>query len=196
MNRLFALSLAVGGALALSQPAAAQGSLDGAMLGNTCAGCHGTNGSSVGPASPNIAGFTKTYFVQAMQDYKSGARTSTIMGRIAKGYTDAQFAAMAEFFAKQPLAPGAQKVDAAAAKEGAHLQRLYCDTCHTDKGRKNGQGPILAGQMIPYLKYSIEDMTAGKRPSPVKMNLRLRELEQTFGKEGLHAVIHFYGSLK
>ena len=29
------------------------------MLANTCAGCHGTDGSSVGPASPTIAGISQ-----------------------------------------------------------------------------------------------------------------------------------------
>jgi sulfide dehydrogenase cytochrome subunit len=33
------------------------------MLANTCAGCHGTNGSSVGPSSPTIAGISRDYFI-------------------------------------------------------------------------------------------------------------------------------------
>ena len=195
MTRLFAISLAVGGAMTLALPAVAQGP-SGAMLGNTCAGCHGTNGSSVGPASPNIAGFTEEYFTQAMVDYKTGARNSTIMGRIARGYSDADIAAMAKFFAKQPLAPKAQMVDEAAAGFGLQLHEVYCGTCHTDKGRANGQGPILAGQWVPYTKYSLRDMSAGLRPSPAKMNIRVRELHMNFGDAGIDAVAQYYGSLK
>ena len=31
------------------------GGASGEMLGNTCAGCHGTNGVSNGPAAPSLA---------------------------------------------------------------------------------------------------------------------------------------------
>ncbi|CCQ73699.1 Cytochrome subunit of sulfide dehydrogenase [Magnetospira sp. QH-2] len=187
--------LAISGAVALAAPAMAKGP-SGAMLANTCAGCHGTNGSSVGPASPNIAGFTEDYFIASMNDYKSGARSSTIMGRIAKGYSDDQVAAMAKFFAMQPLAPKPQETNAKLAKEGLHLHLMFCDTCHKDKGRKNGQGPLLTGQMIPYTLYSFEDMMDDKRPTPTKMKLQLRHMKSLFGDEGSNALAHYYGSLK
>ena len=69
----------------------------GAMLGNTCAGCHGTNGVSVGSA-PSLKGLPPDYIVTAMKAFRSGERPSTIMGRIAKGYNDEEIAAMAKFF--------------------------------------------------------------------------------------------------
>jgi len=41
---------------------------------NTCAGCHGTGGASVGPASPTIAGKSAVYINDVMAAYKSGDR--------------------------------------------------------------------------------------------------------------------------
>ena len=70
----------------------------GAMLGNTCAGCHGTDGVSKGSAA-SIKGLPIDHFVKTMQDFKSGKRPATIMDRIAKGYSDEEFRAMAEYFA-------------------------------------------------------------------------------------------------
>ena len=73
-------------------------------MANTCAGCHGTNGQSVGPASPNLAGMSEAYFVESMMGFKAlpkdkthaeDARPATIMNRIAKGYTDEQIEQMA-----------------------------------------------------------------------------------------------------
>ncbi|MEW5966459.1 MAG: c-type cytochrome [Pseudomonadota bacterium] len=64
----------------------------------TCMSCHGPGGKSQG-AIPSIAGLDKDYFVKAMKDFKSGARPSTIMKRHATGYTDAEFEAMAAYFA-------------------------------------------------------------------------------------------------
>lgn len=64
----------------------------------TCLSCHGANGKSMG-AIPSLAGLEKGYFVQAMKDFKSGARPGTIMKRHAAGYTDAEFEAMGAYFA-------------------------------------------------------------------------------------------------
>ena len=69
-------------------------------LAASCAGCHGTNGHSVG-GTPVIAGLDKTLFVTSMKDFKSGARPSTVMQNHAKGYTDEEYEKMADFFAAQ-----------------------------------------------------------------------------------------------
>jgi len=70
----------------------------GQMLAYTCAGCHGNNGVSKG-AIPSIDGLSAEQMVQAMQNYKSGERPGTIMNRIAKGYSEEEIKAMAEYFA-------------------------------------------------------------------------------------------------
>ncbi len=67
----------------------------------TCSACHGTNGQSVGGAVVGLAGMNKEYFVTQMKLFKDGKREATLMHQIAKGYTDAEIAAMADFFAAQ-----------------------------------------------------------------------------------------------
>src|SRR5512139_847479 len=54
-----------------------------------CANCHGTNGVSVG-VMPSLAGNSRQDLVARMKEYKAGTRPSTIMGQLAKGYTDEQ----------------------------------------------------------------------------------------------------------
>ena len=70
----------------------------------SCAACHGTDGNSVG-GTPVLAGLDKTYFIKQMQEFKSGVRPATVMHQHAKGYTDEEFALMADFFAAQKRAP-------------------------------------------------------------------------------------------
>lgn len=82
-------------AMALS--GAVHAGASGAMLGNTCAGCHGTHGVSAG-AAPSLKGLPTDYLKQAMHDFKSDKRPATIMNRIAKGYSDADIDAMAAYF--------------------------------------------------------------------------------------------------
>jgi cytochrome c553 len=64
-----------------------------------CSSCHGLpdKGSGMEP----LAGYPKDKLLQAMQDFRSGAKRATIMQPLAKGYSDAQVAAIAGFFAGQ-----------------------------------------------------------------------------------------------
>ena len=71
----------------------------GAMLANSCAGCHGTDGNSPG-AIPSLKGKSVDFFVTTMKDFASGKRPSTVMGRHAKGYSDEEIKLIAEFFGK------------------------------------------------------------------------------------------------
>lgn len=162
-------------------------------LAFTCAGCHGTDGSSVGPSSPSIAGMDPEVFVDAMQAYKADQRNATIMDRIAKGYTDEQIKGMSWFFAKQPLLLKPQKHDPDLAKLGADLHKEYCEKCHSDGGRESDSG-ILAGQWMPYLEYSMTDFVEGRRAYPRKMKRKVDAVLKEHGKKAQSALIHFYGS--
>jgi len=66
----------------------------------TCASCHGTNGVSQ-PGMPALAGRSKDELVRKMQEFKAGRAPSTIMGQIAKGYSDVQIDLAAAYFASQ-----------------------------------------------------------------------------------------------
>lgn len=70
---------------------------DAATMGHACAGCHGSFGRSLG-ATPPIAGMPEAEFIRLMREFKSGQRVSSIMNRIARGYTDEDFIGLARFF--------------------------------------------------------------------------------------------------
>lgn len=70
---------------------------DPLALALPCAGCHATDGGSPG-AAPKLAGMDPARFVTAMRDFQTGSKPATVMNRIARGYSDAELAAMADFF--------------------------------------------------------------------------------------------------
>lgn len=70
-------------------------------LAANCAACHGTNGASAGGAIAGLAGMNKEYFVNQMKLFKEGKREATLMHQIAKGYSDAEIAALAGYFSAQ-----------------------------------------------------------------------------------------------
>ena len=67
-------------------------------IATTCFICHGPNGKSSG-AVPSLAGQDKAYLAEAMRDYKSGKRESTVMQKYALGYSDSEYDDLAAFFA-------------------------------------------------------------------------------------------------
>ena len=87
--------------LGASVPAYADLSQFARITGDTCFSCHGPEGKGVqGGTIPPIAGKDAGYLAQALKDFKSGKRPSTIMQRHAKGYTDAEIDALAQYLSQ------------------------------------------------------------------------------------------------
>lgn len=163
-------------------------------LSYTCAGCHGTNGVSTGPAAPSLAGMSIVYITDSMIAYKAGEREATIMTRIAKGYDEDDFTKMGEFFAAQKRHVAQQSVGKMADK-GAKLADKYCEKCHADNGTDpEDDSGFLAGQWSPYLKYQLEDVMAGTRDTGKKMLKKLKQAHKKGGDDTAQALLDFYAS--
>ena len=68
-----------------------------------CAACHGTGGkAAAGSAVAGLAGRPREEIVDAMAQFKDGKRPATVMHQVAKGFSDAEVAAIADYFSKQP----------------------------------------------------------------------------------------------
>jgi cytochrome c553 len=71
-------------------------------MASACAMCHGTNGRAVpGSAVAALAGKPAAEIVDLMAQFRDGKRPATIMHQVAKGYSDAEVAALADYFSKQ-----------------------------------------------------------------------------------------------
>lgn len=92
-----AAALAFGLILVAGPPALAQAPL----AAQGCLGCHGPGGTGSAPIG-GLAGRPAGDLVAAMEAFRAGTRPATIMNRIAKGYTEAEIAAVATYFAALP----------------------------------------------------------------------------------------------
>lgn len=106
-SRLFVVVAAAGLATASTiGPATVLAQVDanaGRYLAANCANCHGTHGVAKG-AMPSLGGQRKENIVEQMRAFRDGKRPATLMHQLAKGYTDPQIEAIADFFARQPAA--------------------------------------------------------------------------------------------
>lgn len=164
-----------------------------AMLSNACAGCHGTQGVSAGPSMPSLAGQSKISMVESMKGFKSGERPSSVMGRLAKGYSDAEIDAMGEFFSRQKPVTPMQSPDKAKIAKGQAVHEKSCARCHVEDGKEpKDKSPIVASQWLKYLQIQMDDYASGKR----KMFDEKAEKMKPLSREDLDAVAHFYSSVK
>jgi len=80
--------------------AAAAPALD--QLLPVCQSCHGEHGAKpILPEYPVLAGQYANYIEHALKDYRSGARKNAVMKAQAANLTDADIAALSQYFAHQ-----------------------------------------------------------------------------------------------
>jgi sulfide dehydrogenase cytochrome subunit len=88
----FAATLLAAGA------AGAQDGPSGQAMTQTCYVCHGPQGRSA-EGVPALMRGQKEFVVGQMIEFKTDRRPGTIMNRVAKGYSDEQIVAIAEYLA-------------------------------------------------------------------------------------------------
>jgi sulfide dehydrogenase cytochrome subunit len=67
---------------------------------SSCSGCHPPN-ARVGTPVPQLVGQNASQIVAAMTAFRAGTRPSTVMDRIAKGFSEAETQAIADWYAAQ-----------------------------------------------------------------------------------------------
>lgn len=93
----FAVSLAAMAAMAAVPAIAASEPPPGATA---CSGCHSTR-EIASPAVPRLLGRDAADIMSAMTAFRDGSRPSTVMIRIAKGFTDDELRPIAAWLAAQ-----------------------------------------------------------------------------------------------
>jgi cytochrome subunit of sulfide dehydrogenase len=191
----FLLGALLTGAMGAAPGAAAE-KPNAAMFATPCGACHGTQGASAGSTIPTIGGQSPLYLSDTLRGFKSGTRPSSIMGRLARGYADADFDAMAEYFGRQTFVRARQSFDPALAAKGQAVHEKLCERCHIQDGRDfddteaKQPGPVLAGQWMQYLLMSCNEFIAQERKFPAGMDEAFHQLH----RGDVEALAHFYAS--
>lgn len=80
-------------------PASAAGLADAPPGATSCSGCHPSG--RVDTSVPRLGGRNPADITAAMQAFKSGQTASTVMGKIAKGFSDSEIKAIADWYGAQ-----------------------------------------------------------------------------------------------
>ena len=167
----------------------------GEMLSQSCFSCHGPRGASFASAVPSIGGQGAVYLTSAMMAFKEDKRPGSVMGRIAKGYTEPEIMEIAQYLSAQPFQRNEQTTDINKVELGAIAYRKVCIKCHVEGGREASQidYPVLAGQRLLYMQMQMHEINnSGKRKVDSKFLTSIGKLS----KEEIDSVLHYFASQK
>ncbi|MGB1883124.1 MAG: c-type cytochrome [Gammaproteobacteria bacterium] len=82
--------------LTASVPVAAEEPNRGFLLGAACLNCHSLTSASI-KGIPSLEPHSVASITEALDQFKAGTRESTIMGRLAAGYTDDEIRLIAKW---------------------------------------------------------------------------------------------------
>lgn len=183
-------------------PAVAGDPEAGEAKSTTCVACHGTNGNSVNPAWPTIAGQHESYIIAQLQAYRDGTRNDPLMSGMAAGLSDTDMADLAAFYSMQEVTGG--EADAALVDAGERLYRggnvesgvTACIACHGVQGRGNPAAgwPRVAGQHAEYIAIQLRKYQSGERATD--MNSMMRDIAARMTDEEIEAVASYIQGLR
>ena len=102
IRRIAAVSL-LACAFAASPALAARGDIEaGKQKSLACQACHGTDGNSIDPMYPRIAGQYADYLARSMQEYRNGGRKNAIMAGFAATLSDQDILDLSAFYSALP----------------------------------------------------------------------------------------------
>jgi len=137
---------------------------EGERLGRPCAGCHAGNGYAPGEYIARIGGQNAQYMTKVMTEYATAKRPGSVeMSIIAKGYSEADMAAISEYYAAKKWANSTNRIDPKKAAAGLKLAKDNgCFDCHGEKGQGVESTPRIGGQNAGYMAEALKRYKAGQ----------------------------------
>lgn len=179
----------------------------GLIISRRCEKCHGVEGFSGRPTTPNLAGFDRLSLWKELQDFRSGKRESAAMQQILQFVPPQSDPDLAAYYSMLPTTADPQDVrvfpsevpQAAHAALAARLVSLGdgrrgippCQSCHGPVAFVRG-APPLRTQNSGYLLDQLEDFADGTRANDV--NLPMRSIAAALTEDERHALAEYYGA--
>ena len=188
-------------------PASALGignAMNGRIIAQRCAACHGLEGQSTSDDFPHLAGQHEQYLLKQLHNYRDGIRNDPIMNAVQlKGISDQGLADLAAWYAAQTPAEGVARGTDDQIDLG---ERIYyggiksiavaaCIACHgpTGKGNPLANFPVLAGQYAKYLAKTLKQFRSRQRANDP--HEAMRHLMRRITDEEIEAVAHYLEGL-
>ena len=190
--------------LAVGSQCVAQGSASaGQGKAAVCAACHGTDGNSINPLWPSLAGQHAQYVTRQINAFKAGDREDALMSSFAAPLSAQDIADLAAYFETQTAMPRGADPELVALGE-----RMYragdetrgipaCIACHGPSGQGNPLAgyPVVSGQHATYIVNTLKAYAAGTRRSDTSVNQMMRDIAAKLSEEEMQSVASYMQGL-
>ena len=179
----------------------------GQFIARRCEPCHGIEGFSSKPSTPNLAGLDREYIWKQLDDFRDGKRKSEIMHRMASALSSRDSADLAAYFSLLPNTPDAQfnesfpqAMQDATLSDAARIMLSVgdpnrgippCQACHGPIGYVRA-APGLEAQNYDYLLSQLDDFASKTRSNDI--DLPMRTIAGHMHEDERRAVAQFYGA--
>jgi cytochrome c553 len=135
-----------------------------------CVACHGTDGNSINPVWPNLAGQHQQYLARQLSLFKNGKRTGTVMAGMVAGLNEQDMQNLGAYFESQKSHIGSANEDLLARGKAIYqggntkMKTPACMACHGISGQGNPLSgyPVLASQHSAYTQARLKAFRAGE----------------------------------
>lgn len=173
----------------LADPAAYSASVEsGKRLATFCFNCHGEDGHSKTPETPNIAGQNAVYVLEQIRKFAAGERKNEFMQGLTRALSEQERINVAVYFSAQKALPSATGGGGPQAARGEAIYRKTCVACHGEKGHGKDEIPRIAGQHGIYLNKSL---TAYRSRSGVRGDPRMTAIAVTLSDQDIAALADY-----
>ena len=166
-SALTALALLASANSAIGQEKAGAGGDYARRFASECAACHGAEGRSETPGTPNLAGQHSYYVVTQLFLFREGRRSNAEMTAVGKTLKDDDLRGFSDFIGTLPPLPApppGEPLDRARMSQGKALAEQHkCLFCHGPDLSGGQQVPRIAGQREEYLRESLNGYRTRKR---------------------------------
>lgn len=170
-------SIFVGTSLAADSPILGDAEA-GELLVMGCAACHGTDGNSIAPTFPKLAGLGEKYLLKQMKNFRDGLRKAALMMGQVDNMSDQQLADIAAFYNSKTRTTGTTEPEHLAMGRKIYMAGIAdrkvaaCSGCHSPSGSGNGPAgfPALAGQHAEYIESQLKMFRLGYESDEGRIN--------------------------
>lgn len=178
----------------------------GKAKSQTCMACHSTDGNSMVPEYPKIAGQQPAYIYQQLKAFKAGERKNALMAPMAAPLSDQDMLDLAAYYSQQTTSQGSANPDLV--EQGKTIYRVgvtskgipACMSCHGPTGHGNNAAkfPSLRAQHAAYTVLQLKNYQSGERAGDAngQNQIMMRQIAQKMSEQDMQAAATYIQGLK